>query len=149
MKAYFDTSVMVTLTTKEPRWDELSRWIVTNLPRPYFSDFGWGEYVSALGLKVRRGELTERQGADAIAEIADYLKSWTRLRISRQDLLDAASMVEAFELALRFPDAIHIATARRARCVLITADDRQFSAATRFGVEAINPYASVEKNPAA
>lgn len=145
MKAYFDTSLMVTWTTQELQWAELSRWIVTSMPLPYFSDFGWGEYVSALGLKVRRGELRESEAADTLVAIADYLKSWTRLRVPKQDLWEAASMVENFSLGLRFPDAIHIATARRARCVLITGDDRQLSAATHFGVDAINPYAPTKE----
>ena len=140
MRAYFDTSLLVTWILQEPRWAVLKHWIITSTPVPHFSDFGWGEFVSALGLKVRRGEMIESEAADALAAVTDQLKSWIRLRVPREDLLEAASMVEYFRLGLRFPDAIHIATARRTRCVLITADDRQLSAAGHFGLDSINPY---------
>ena len=44
-----------------------------------------------------------------------------------------------FELGLRLPDAIHIATAGRLGFTLVSTDIRQVRAAASLGVVAINP----------
>lgn len=140
MRAYFDTSLMVTLITREPRWAELDRWMLGAKPRPFLSDFGWGEFVSALGRKVRLGELSNSEADEIIEGIAGFLAGWNRLRVSTADLSDATAMVAMFSLGLRFPDAIHIAVAKRTRCTLLSADDRQLAAARHLGVDAVDPY---------
>lgn len=147
MRAYFDTSVLVTLTLQEDGWSDLTGWIVRTMPKPFFSDFGWGEFVSAVGLKVRRQELDSIQAGDSVGAVAHYLTGWSRLRNTRRDLDDAAAMVAVFRLGLRFPDAIHIATAKRAGCVLVSGDKRQLEAAAYFGVDALNPHLALVENP--
>jgi uncharacterized protein len=146
VRAYFDTSVLVTFMLQEDGWSDLTNWVVRTLPKPFVSDFGWGEFVSAIGLKVRRNELDPGEASKSVEAVANYLASWSRLRNTRRDLEEATAMITVFRLGLRFPDAIHIATAKRAGCVLVSGDRRQLEAAEYFGVDALNPYSAITES---
>lgn len=68
-----------------------------------------------------------------------YFARRTFARTTSADIDPAADMISAFSLSLKFPDAIHIATARRLGFTLVSSDIRQVRAAISLGVAAINP----------
>uniref|UniRef100_UPI0035CB1724 PIN domain-containing protein n=1 Tax=uncultured Sphingomonas sp. TaxID=158754 RepID=UPI0035CB1724 len=68
-----------------------------------------------------------------------YFARWTFARTISADIDLAADMIATFSLGLKFPDAIHIATAQRLGLTLVSTDIRQVRAATTLGIAAINP----------
>ena len=58
------------------------------------------------------------------------------------DVRVAGSFVRQFDLALRVPDALHLAVARRLDLVLVTLDRRMVAAAKELGVAVEAPTTS-------
>ena len=66
-------------------------------------------------------------------------QQWSRVAIDAADIALATSFMTHFELGLRFPDAIHIATAQRLGLTLVSTDLRHVRAPATIGIAAINP----------
>jgi predicted nucleic acid-binding protein len=127
------------LALQDRGFEALEHWMGRVPDAIYFSDFGWGEFVSAVGRRVRA---TGQPGAtgDALLDAARlYTVGWRIEPIQTSDILDATEMLRDFNLSLRLPDAIHIAVARRLDCTLISTDRPQGRAASANGVVATNP----------
>jgi predicted nucleic acid-binding protein len=75
------------------------------------------------------------------------LDSWTStfadpISVAPSDIKTATSWVRRTDFALRAPDAIHVAAARRLDLVLVTLDSGMANAARMLGVACINPAES-------
>ncbi len=100
----------------------ISPWVVT-------------EVSSALSIKVRRGELSIYERADALAQWSLLrLSSLTQLDIDSSCFVDAAQFADRHALNLRAGDALHIAIAARHGCTLVTLDRIMAAAAIECGV---------------
>jgi hypothetical protein len=107
------------------------------------SDFAAAEVASAVSRLVRMALLTE---ADATARLADF-DAWraamtAAVDIQASDARLAYIYVRRFDLALRAPDALHLAIARRLDATLVTLDRRLATAARELGIEVEVPNAS-------
>lgn len=127
------------LVLKDEGWQGLVDWINAAAALPVYSDFGWGELMSAIALRVRRGAMSRSQGQDVILEATGYFGLWASIAIDSTDLALAALLVADFNLSLRFPDAIHVAVGKRLNCTFVTADLRQTEAAIVSGLTIFNP----------
>jgi predicted nucleic acid-binding protein len=115
--------------------DRAESWLENRPVRVIISDFGQAEFVAALGRKVRSRALTE---ADAVAAIENF-GHWTatscqRVHVASGDIAQATFWLRQFDLNLRAPDAIHLATAHRLGAELATFDAGMAAAARRLGV---------------
>lgn len=128
------------LTLEDFGWESVREWLDDAGIAPIYSDFGWGELVSAIALRVRMGGMTVDQGLSAIAQATTLTATWPTAPCTSDDLTNGARFVAMFDLKLRFPDAIHLAMARRLECRLVTADRRQAAAAVALGILTFNPH---------
>lgn len=134
---YLDTSAVVSALVREPEvsgrvraWlrshgdDDLaiSNWVIT-------------EVASALSIKVRTGELTLEQRADAMTEWQSLREgSLHHLAVSSDAFELAARFAGRHELGLRAGDALHLAVAAATGCTLVTLDRTMAKAAPELGV---------------
>jgi uncharacterized protein len=140
LSLYLDASVIVPLFVHEARHPDMWAYLASVSSPVIVSSFAAGEVVSAMGRYVRKHELT----ADSARERLSDFEMWRTTATVSPPLIDAdialaATFVARFELALRLPDAIHIACARRLTTPLLTLDNRMRLAAGEFGVEAVEP----------
>jgi hypothetical protein len=106
------------------------------------SDFAAAEVASALSQLVRMGRLQASDGAACLTDFDVWRAAMTTAaEIHAADARLAGAYVRRFHLALRAPDALHIAIARRLDVALVTLDRRMAAAAVELGV-AIETLAS-------
>lgn len=138
MKAYFDASGFAALILQDGGWQAIDRWLMATRPLPTLSDFGWGEFISSVGIRVRTQQFDDAQAHAAIVKATEVLQPWGRVSLQSDDVAEATKLVARFELGLKLPDAIHIAVARRLDQILVTTDLQQLRAATRIGMAVVN-----------
>jgi uncharacterized protein len=103
---------------------------------PMISDFAVGEFASAVMRRVRIGQLDQ----SAARRIFDAFDAWRAaateaVATEPSDIRLAAVHLRRFDLVVRMPDAIHIATAQRLGVPLCSFDTGQLAAARRLGVD--------------
>ena len=139
--AYLDASVLVSLLLGETSSGAVARWIAkVELPL-LVSDFAAAEVSSAISLAVRQGRETAANGVSRLSDIDDWRSAAPTIPVDvdSEDIRMADQIVRAFDLGLKTPDALHVATAQRLNARLVTLDRRLLRAASALGVEAISP----------
>ena len=101
----------------------LSRWTIT-------------EVVSAIGIRVRTGTITDDDARHAVAAcLAMVERGLPILPVRDRDYTRATDLMLDFSLGLRAGDALHIAVAMGAGAAcLVTLDRRMAQAAERLGL---------------
>ena len=135
MSAYLDASVLLPTLIAEPTTGAIYDRLGANDQELLISDFAAAEVASALSRLVRMTLLTN---TDASARLADF-DAWraamsSPVEIVASDARLAYVYVRRFDLALRAPDALHLAVSRRLDLRLITLDRRLAAAARELGV---------------
>ncbi len=135
MKLYLDTSAVVSIFLAEQRSSEVARLVSASGDAVVISDLAGGEYGAAISTAVRTERLTDVQGREALQDFdAWYATNVERIELTAADVRLGASHVRRFDLALLFPDALHLALCARSNATLLTGDRRQADAAHRIGV---------------
>lgn len=142
MRVYFDASALTALFLEDFGADRIDRWVAADDPDVALSEFTWGEFVSALGSRVRRRPLSAEAARGLLVDERLYVGHWEQYKLANVDLISATAFVERFELGLRLPDALHIALAKRIGRTLVTTDHQQLRAAQTLGVPAVDPTAT-------
>lgn len=143
MSAYLDASVLLPTLIEEAASAAVDAYMLAGARELLVSDFAAAEVASGLSRLVRMGLL---EVADASARLADF-DVWRAAMSSPADIdaLDvrlAATYVRRFDLALRAPDALHLAVARRLDVPLVTLDRRLAAAARELGAAVEEPATS-------
>lgn len=134
MNVYFDASVIVTLLLAERQRDEWLEWLATARPIAHVSSFGVGEIMAAIAAKTRRGDLSTEQGRLSQESVQTYLGSRRIVDTLDIDIRTAARFAAQPDLAIKLPDAIHLAIAQRLGMPLASRDAQQLAAARRLGI---------------
>jgi predicted nucleic acid-binding protein len=134
--AYIDTSVLVAYYCPEP----FSRACQEALGRhgaPAVSPLVELEFHSALASKVRARELDAAAGRRILTLFAMHLAdgSYRVVPIEAGEYRLARDWIGGFSIALRAPDALHLAAALANGLVLLTADKAMARAAAQLGVQ--------------
>lgn len=132
---YLEPSALVSLFLPDRHTATIRTWL-GQAPGPLaISTFGAAEFASALSIALRVGRLVTHQ-ADRVLRVFDVwaASDAATLDIDPADHRAAASFVRRFDLALRAPDALHVALCRRLGLALVTFDQRQGAAAQALGV---------------
>ena len=132
---YLDTSALVSLFVSDAHSAKVQARLRSFPEAILVSPFGVAEFAAAIGNRVRAGAML----AEAGKATAPLLDDWLERRVDMQDVLGddhwaAVHLVRDVTLALRAPDALHIAITRRLGAALLTFDNRQAEAARRLGV---------------
>ena len=140
MSLYLDASILLPALIQEESTATVHAYLAATDRELLISDFAAAEVASALSRLLRTGLL---DGASASSRLADF-EAWRAATSSPIDLHAADARlayayVRKFDLALRAPDALHIAIARRRDAMLVTFDRRMARAALQLGVAAEIP----------
>lgn len=125
MSAYLDASVLVALFTNDPFSAAAESYFKAGQQSSILSDFAAAEFASAVGRRVRMGELSRAEGLAAFANLDLWaVMSANPVNIASSDIAAAQVFLRRLDLTLRTQDAIHIAVARRMGAPLATFDRR-------------------------
>ena len=138
MSVYLDASVLVALFTEDAltaRADDVLRQV---LDTPIVSDFAGIELTSAVSRRVRTRDLS----VDDARHAFDAFDGWVnrgvqREELRREDVALADGYLRRLDLALRAPDAIHIAIAQRLDASLLSFDEKMLAAARSLGLRVL------------
>ncbi len=135
MSVYLDASVLLPSLIEEGASAVVDAYMLTGTQELLVSDFAAAEVAAALSRLVRMGRLEE---SDAFSRLADF-DVWraamsSPAEIHASDGRLAVEYVRRFDLALRAPDALHLAIVRRLDVTLVTLDRRLATAAAELGV---------------
>lgn len=135
MSAYLDASVLLPILIDEPASATVDAYLLAGGQEFLVGDFAAAEVASALSRLLRMGSLTV---ADASARLTDF-DVWRAamsvpVDVHASDVRLANAFVRRFDLMLRAPDALHVATVRRLDVSLATLDRRLAVAARQLGV---------------
>ena len=140
MTCYLDASVILPILVKEPASAVVDAFMSTVQQELWVSDFAAAEVASALSRLVRIGRLQATDGAARLSDFDVWRAAMTRpAEIHAVDVRLAAAYVRRFDLALRAPDALHLAVAERLEVPLVTLDRRLAAAARELGVVVEDP----------
>jgi hypothetical protein len=139
---YLDTNVLLAACLAERESARVRRWLEKAPGALATSDWALAEFVSATGIKVRRGELTAAQADAAHAILLNEFVPGVEVRETNSDLMRAAPLLlKEYDLGLRTGDALHLAFCLRLkRPTLATADRVLARAARHFGVKVEQVY---------
>ena len=135
MSLYLDTSVIIPLILPDELVGRAESFRATARDVLIVSDYAGVEFSSVVGRRVRTRELSAEDGKKAL-EVFDGWRDHhaRRLQVEPDDINRAETYVRVFKLALRGPDAIHLAAAQRLGATLVTFDRRMAQAARMLGV---------------
>jgi predicted nucleic acid-binding protein len=140
MSIYLDTSVLIPTLVDEPTSGAVRAYLIATEKELLISDLAAVEVASALSRLARMGLLGF---AEAVARLTDF-ETWRAATSSPADVHTAKfrpayASVRRFELALRAPDALHLAIASRLQATLVTLDQRLADAARELGIAVAMP----------
>ncbi|WEK45356.1 MAG: type II toxin-antitoxin system VapC family toxin [Candidatus Andeanibacterium colombiense] len=133
---YLDASAVVCALVREPAANRVRAWLGVQDPGALaISPWVATEVASALSMKIRTGDLSLQQRAEALSEWQFFRdESLIELSIERDTFEKAADFVGRAELSLRAGDALHLAICAANACSLVTLDERMAKAALELGV---------------
>jgi predicted nucleic acid-binding protein len=133
--AYFDTSALVSLFVQESRTAAVIA-LAETADDLFTSNLGKGEFAAAMSMAVRIDRLTTAEATQVLDNFDAWSAGATRqLATDQDDFRQADMLVRRFDLQLLFPDALHIALARRCGGTLVSGDGRQLDAARKLGLD--------------
>ena len=135
-----DASALVSVIAQESSSRMVFRMISGSGSPPVISDFARAESSAAFAKLVRTGARSE-DGARILFIRLDRwaLEAGEIATVASSDIALASEFVRRHHLALRAPDAIHIAAAHRLGATLLTLDKGMARAAAALGVPYLNP----------
>ncbi len=133
MTLYLDTSVLVSLFIQDAFTDPARSGVLGQTVQ--VSDFAGAEFGAAVARRVRLGELTAEQALGVFADFDVWVSRSTHRAVTEHvDIAVSAGLVRRLELALRAPDALHLAICERVGGVLFTFDLGMKAAAQTLGI---------------
>ena len=139
---YLDTNILLSACLAEPASPRVRGWIEASDAGLATSDWAIAEFSSALGVKVRRGELTAGQADGVLAVLqADLLPAFDVLETDSQLVRASSQLSRSYALGLRAGDAMHLAFCSRAGGLALATADRVLErAAVALGIEVERVY---------
>jgi predicted nucleic acid-binding protein len=111
---YVDTSVFVALCIKEQKSDDVAKWYTNSSAKMISSTWAFTEFSSALSLKVRTSQITDKQSREAWKKFDGLCQSDIELLpIENKVYYSAGILVVNSKSNLRAGDALHLAVAKQ------------------------------------
>lgn len=132
---YLATGVLLALLTADPLAQRPDRMLRREMPVLVVSDWAAAEFASAVARRVGMGQL----GVEQAHALFPAFDGWgngcaDRVELAPTDLAVASALLRRLDLALRTPDAVHVAMAQRVDATLATFDAKLADAARRTGL---------------
>jgi len=136
---YLDASVLVALFTRDIFTERSDSFMRRQAPDMLISDFAAAEFASAVGLRLRRRDLTADEARSAFSSFDEWSARAPRCAGTQSsDVADAQAFLRRLDLPLRAPDAINIAIALRENASLMTFDAKMAVSAQALGVDVVS-----------
>jgi predicted nucleic acid-binding protein len=131
---YLDANVLVALFIEDPLTDRVEAFLRSRSRRLIVSDFAAAEFASAIARRVRMGQIAP----DGAREAYSNFDAWSargadHANITSADVASATAFLRRLDIALRAPDAIHIAASQRVEADLLTYDSQLAASARMLG----------------
>ena len=111
---YVDTSILVALCTTEEKSEAVDKWYEKSTVKMFTSTWAFTEFSSALSLKVRTNQITEKQSREAWNKFDNLCQNDIELLpIERKTYYSAGILVVDSKSNLRSGDALHLAAAKQ------------------------------------
>ena len=140
---YLDTNLLVALVVNEPASGRVDAWLSAQAGEQITTSL-WAlmETTSALGIKVRRRDITQKTAAVAAALLEQQVLPMLELiDVTSATFMRGEVLLRSTELGLRAGDALHLAICLGIDpSVLATADARLHAAAVKLRQPAIKVY---------
>lgn len=135
---YLDTSLLAAYYCPEPL-SRASQRLVRSTAQPSISDLTEVELLSALGRKIRVGEMRTIEAERVAAQFLAHLESnlYNRLPIERRHYKLARDWLGRFTTPLRTLDALHLAVAATEGLRFATGDRALARSAVDLGIPAV------------
>ena len=136
---YVDTSIFVALCTSEPKSDAVDKWHNNSSTKMISSTWAFTELSSALSLKVRTNQITEKQSREAWKKFDTLCQNDIELLpIESKTYYSAGILVIDGKSNLRAGDALHLAAAKAFKAKsIITLDKVLEKNASRLKIKTI------------
>ena len=136
---YVDTSIFVALCTTEPKSDAVDKWHDKSSAKMISSTWAFTEFSSALSLKVRTNQITEKQSREAWKKFDTLCQNDIELMpLESKTYYSAGILVIDSKSNLRAGDALHLATAKSFKAKSIITLDKVFEKnASRLKIKTI------------
>lgn len=137
---YLDTAVVLALFVREPTSEPVGKWIASRRQPLTFSDWGLTECASALGIRLRRGELDADSATLAFRAMTTFAtESCDLIACAGHHQKEAQGLLARLNLPLRAGDALHLAISQRIQATLVTCDKQLVAAAKEIGAKVRDP----------
>lgn len=131
---YLDASVIVPLFLPQPRSPEAESLLFGQ--EIVVSDLAAAEFSGAIAMAIRIARIGENVGRAVLARFDDWVADQAVMAETQSaDFAAAIVLIRRIDLALRTPDALHIAIAARLGAKLITFDAKMATAACALGLD--------------
>lgn len=140
---YLDTNLLVALCVNEPGSARTDAWLARQTGESIgTSRWALTETTSALGIKVRRGDITRATAFKALDLLERQILSMlSLLDVPATAFARAEALLRSFEAGLRAGDALHLAVCLGYDSMLLaTADARLYATATQLDQPAVKVY---------
>lgn len=136
---YVDTSIFLALCTTESKSDAVDKWHENSSARMISSVWTFTEFSSALSLKVRTNQITERQSREAWKKFDELCQCDIELLpIESKTYYSAGILVVDSKSNLQAGDALHLAAAKQLKCKsLVTLDKVMSKNAAKVKIKSI------------
>jgi uncharacterized protein len=138
-RIYVDSSVWIAVLAREAPASTLTDWLAEQDGQLLASYWTRTELASALGIKARRGELTQKQMSLLLQEFERWVTGGLQmLAVDGQDFAAAAALCEDVSSGLRAGDALHLSVARRCQAShLLSLDGDMIKSAPALGLAVV------------
>jgi len=139
---YLDTSILVSLLVKEAQSAGVSAWFARlSQEEITISEWTCAEFSSAIGMKVRTGELTTELACETLRTFRALAENSLKVLVpDRADYLLSSRYLEQFDLGLRAGEALHLAIAAdHGARVIYTLDRRLVEISRKLKIKARVP----------
>ena len=127
-RIYIDSSVWIALLAQEASAERLAQWLDDEAGQLFTALWTRTELASALSIKARRGELSQKQVTQLLQEFEQWVTTGVQLlNIDNRDFAQAAALCAKIKANLRSGDALHLTVASRHQITHVATLDQDMS----------------------
>jgi hypothetical protein len=134
VSAYLDASAVLPLFLAEV-FTARSEEALAQEAALVLSDWTVVEVSGVIVRQARTGAISNEEARESLTAFDHWRAGVAGAETTAEDMQASIELVRRSDLALRGPDALHIAIARRLAATLVTFDSRMAAAASRLGLE--------------